>query len=188
MKSAAAFRAIVNSKPSRQVALPVVVSRRVMLDLPVDFDELTRVGSMMGSGAMIVMDEKNCMVDIAKYFVGFLMGELCGKCLPCREGVKRMHEILTRITEGNGKMEDIDLLEQIGTTLTETALCGLGQISPKPGDQYDWSISAMSMKLISKRSGVRRRSVKRLSLTTSVKNVPIAVYVSKLVLKELSLR
>ena len=87
---------------------------------------------MMGSGAMIVMDEKNCMVDIAKYFVGFLKGELCGKCLPCREGVKRMHEILTRITEGNGKMEDIDLLEQIAATLTETSLCGLGQSAPNP--------------------------------------------------------
>ena len=103
-----------------------------MLNLPVDFDELTRVGSMMGSGAMIVMDEKNCMVDIAKYFVNFLQSESCGKCLPCREGVKRMHEILTRITEGNGKMEDIDLLEQIGTTLNATALCGLGQTAPNP--------------------------------------------------------
>jgi len=103
-----------------------------MLDLPVDFDELTRVGSMMGSGGMIVMDEKNCMVDIAKYFVGFLVGELCGKCLPCREGVKRMHEILTRITEGQGKMEDIELLEQLAVTLTETALCGLGQSAPNP--------------------------------------------------------
>ena len=77
---------------------------------------------MMGSGAMIVMDEKNCMVDIAKYFVNFLQSESCGKCLPCREGVKRMHEILTRITEGNGKMEDIDLLEQIGTTLNDARL------------------------------------------------------------------
>jgi NADH-quinone oxidoreductase subunit F len=103
-----------------------------MLNLPVDFDELTRVGSMMGSGAMIVTDEKNCMVDIAKYFVNFLQSESCGKCLPCREGVKRMHEILTRITEGNGKMEDINLLEQIGTTLNATALCGLGQTAPNP--------------------------------------------------------
>ena len=103
-----------------------------MLNLPVDFDELTRVGSMMGSGAMIVMDEKNCMVDIAKYFVNFLQSESCGKCLPCREGVKRMYEILTRITEGNGKMEDLDLLEQLGTTLNSTALCGLGQTAPNP--------------------------------------------------------
>jgi len=83
-----------------------------LLDLPVDFDELTKAGSMMGSGGMIVMDEDNCMVDIAKYFLTFLEEESCGKCVPCREGIKRMREILDEITEGRGKDGDIELLEQ----------------------------------------------------------------------------
>jgi len=103
-----------------------------MLDLPVDFDELTRVGSMMGSGAMIVMDEDNCMVDIAKYFIHFLMGESCGKCVPCREGNKRMYEILCRITEGKGEMSDLDLLEEICATMADTSLCQLGASAPNP--------------------------------------------------------
>ncbi|MDD5191312.1 MAG: NADH-ubiquinone oxidoreductase-F iron-sulfur binding region domain-containing protein, partial [Dehalococcoidales bacterium] len=103
-----------------------------MLDLPVDFDELTRVGSMMGSGAMIVMDESNCMVDIAKYFIKFLLSESCGKCLPCREGNKRMYEILERITEGKGEMSDLDLLEDICATMSDTSLCQLGASAPNP--------------------------------------------------------
>ncbi len=103
-----------------------------LLDMKVDFDELTKVGSMMGSGAMIVMDETNCMVDIAKYFIGFLEEESCGKCVPCREGIKRMKEILTDITEGKGKEGDIELLEQLGSAIADTALCGLGQTSPNP--------------------------------------------------------
>ena len=103
-----------------------------LLDLPVDFDELTKVGSMMGSGAMIVMDESNCMVDIAKYFINFLLGESCGKCVPCREGNKRMHEILERITQGKGVMSDIDLLEGICDTMTDTSLCQLGASAPNP--------------------------------------------------------
>jgi len=103
-----------------------------LLDLKVDFDELTRAGSMMGSGAMIVMDENNCMVDIAKYFITFLEEESCGKCIPCREGIKRMKEILTDITEGRGKEEDIELLEQLGNTVKEASLCGLGQSAPNP--------------------------------------------------------
>jgi len=103
-----------------------------LLDLPVDFDELTRAGSMMGSGAMIVMDEGNCMVDIAKYFIKFLLSESCGKCLPCREGNKRMYEILERITEGNGEMSDIDLLEEICATMSDTSLCQLGASAPNP--------------------------------------------------------
>ena len=103
-----------------------------MLGLPVDFDELTKVGSMMGSGGMIVMDEDNCMVDIAKYFISFLEEESCGKCLPCREGLKRMREILTNITEGKGKEGDIELLENLSQTLLDTALCGLGNTAPNP--------------------------------------------------------
>jgi NADH-quinone oxidoreductase subunit F len=103
-----------------------------LLDLPVDFDELDRAGSMMGSGGMIVMDDKTCMVDVAKYFVSFLEGESCGKCLPCREGLQQMRDILTRITEGNGKKGDIALLEELASVLQDSALCALGQQAPNP--------------------------------------------------------
>jgi NADH-quinone oxidoreductase subunit F len=103
-----------------------------LLDIPVDFDELDRVGSMMGSGGMIVMDETNCMVDIARYFISFLEEESCGKCLPCREGLKRMREILTAITEGNGKEGDIQLLEDLSAALIDCSLCGLGNTAPNP--------------------------------------------------------
>jgi len=82
-----------------------------LLNLPVDFDELTRVGSVMGSGSMIVMDEDTCMVDIAKYLINFLEGESCGKCVPCREGLKRMSQILTDVTEGRGQEGNIELLK-----------------------------------------------------------------------------
>jgi len=102
------------------------------LDLPVDFDELAKVGSMMGSGGMIVMDENTCMVDIAKYFLTFLEGESCGKCIPCREGVKRMREILTDITEGRGNDGDIELLERLSDTLIDGCLCALGTTAPNP--------------------------------------------------------
>ena len=103
-----------------------------LLDLPVDFDELTKAGSMMGSGGMIVMDETTCMVDVAKYFLSFLEEESCGKCVPCREGIKRMRQILDDITEGKGKEEDIDLLEQISATLVDSSLCALGSTAPNP--------------------------------------------------------
>jgi NADH-quinone oxidoreductase subunit F len=103
-----------------------------MLNLPVDFDELNKVGSMMGSGGMIVMDENTCMVDIAKYFVNFLEGESCGKCLPCREGLKRMSQILADITQGKGKDGDIGLLERLSATLIDTSLCALGSTAPNP--------------------------------------------------------
>lgn len=102
------------------------------LDMPVDFDELTRAGSMMGSGAMIVMDEDNCMVDIARYFLSFLEGESCGKCVPCREGLKRMRQILDRIISGQGNADDIGLLEDLSETLTWGALCGLGGGAANP--------------------------------------------------------
>jgi len=103
-----------------------------LLDLKVDFDELDKAGSMMGSGGMIVMDDKTCMVDVAKYFVSFLEGESCGKCLPCREGLRQMREILTRITEGRGKKGDIKLLEELSATLIDAALCALGSTAPNP--------------------------------------------------------
>lgn len=102
------------------------------LDLPVDFDSLTDAGSMMGSGGLIVMDDRTCMVDVAKYFVDFLMDESCGKCTPCREGLSGLHEILTRITEGKGKPEDLELLEDFGAAMTDGSLCGLGQTAANP--------------------------------------------------------
>lgn len=103
-----------------------------LLNLKVDFDELARAGSMMGSGGMIVMDERNCMVDVARYFLGFLAEESCGKCVPCREGIKRLLEIVTDIAEGKGEMGDLDLLERLGNTVCDASLCGLGQTAPNP--------------------------------------------------------
>jgi NADH-quinone oxidoreductase subunit F len=103
-----------------------------MLDLPVDFDELDKVGSMMGSGGMIVMDESTCMVDIAHYFLDFLKEESCGKCVPCREGVYRSLEILNRICEGQGRADDIALLEELSETILDFSLCALGRTAPNP--------------------------------------------------------
>lgn len=103
-----------------------------MLDLPVDFDELSKAGSMMGSGGMIVMDENTCMVDVTKYFLTFLEEESCGKCLPCREGIKRMRQILDDITKGTGREGDIELLENLSAALMESSLCALGSTAPNP--------------------------------------------------------
>jgi len=103
-----------------------------LLDLKVDFDELARAGSMMGSGGMIIMDENTCMVDIARYFLGFLAEESCGQCVPCREGIKRLLEIVTNIAEGKAEMGDLDLLERLGSTVCDASLCGLGQTAPNP--------------------------------------------------------
>ncbi len=103
-----------------------------LLHLPVDFDELTKVGSMMGSGGMIVMDENTCMVDIAKYFVDFLERESCGKCVPCREGLKRMSQILADITEGRGREGDVELLERLSAALIDGSLCALGTTAANP--------------------------------------------------------
>ena len=103
-----------------------------LLDTPVDYDNLIAAGSMMGSGGMIVMDEDNCMVDIARFFLEFTVDESCGKCTPCRVGTRRMLEILNRIVEGKGEMEDIDKLEELAQGIKSTALCGLGQTAPNP--------------------------------------------------------
>ncbi|MBN1772512.1 MAG: NADH-quinone oxidoreductase subunit NuoF [Deltaproteobacteria bacterium] len=103
-----------------------------LLDLPVGFDELTRAGSMMGSGGMIVMDEDTCMVDVARYFVDFLTEESCGKCVPCREGLRQMHRILTRITKGEGHEGDLETLQQLAETAQEASLCALGRTAPNP--------------------------------------------------------
>ena len=102
------------------------------LDLPVDYDSLQSVGSIMGSGGMIVMDETSCMVDVARYFMSFLHDESCGKCTPCREGTKHLLEILTEITKGQGKEEHIALMEELCDTMTAASLCGLGQSAVNP--------------------------------------------------------
>ena len=102
------------------------------LDIPIDYDNLLASGSMMGSGGMIVMDEDDCMVSVAKFYLDFTVEESCGKCAPCRIGNKRLYEILDRITKGDGTTEDLDLLKNLGTVIKDTALCGLGQTSPNP--------------------------------------------------------
>jgi len=102
------------------------------LDLPIDFDSLSRVGSMMGSGGMIVMDDCDCMVELARYFTRFLMEESCGKCTPCREGLVQIYNILERITQGQGKPGDIEDLEELGEYISSSALCGLGKSAPNP--------------------------------------------------------
>ena len=102
------------------------------LDIPVDYENLIAIGSIMGSGGMIVMDEDNCMVDIAKFFLEFTCDESCGKCTPCRVGIRRMLEILEKITSGQAKMEDLDTLENLCYFIKENALCGLGQTAPNP--------------------------------------------------------
>jgi NADH:ubiquinone oxidoreductase subunit F (NADH-binding)/NAD-dependent dihydropyrimidine dehydrogenase PreA subunit len=102
------------------------------LDTPVDYDNLISIGSMMGSGGMIVMDEDNCMVDIARFFLDFTEEESCGKCSPCRIGTKRMHQLLDKIVEGRGTLADLDQLETLAKTIKAASLCGLGQTSPNP--------------------------------------------------------
>ncbi len=101
-------------------------------DIPIDYDNLISIGSMMGSGGLIVMDEDNCMVDIAKFFLEFTVDESCGKCTPCRIGTKRMYEILDKITKGQGTLEDLDKLEELCNYIKANALCGLGQTAPNP--------------------------------------------------------
>jgi len=126
MKDGKAFKAVQTGGPSGG-CIPAA-----HLDTPVDFDELTKLGSMMGSGGMIVMDEGKCMVNVAKYFVNFLMDESCGKCTPCREGLAQMHHILDRITKGEGEEGDIERLERLGELLKDTALCALGKTAANP--------------------------------------------------------
>jgi len=103
-----------------------------LFHLPIDYETLTQAGSIMGSGGMVVMDEETCMVDVARYFLTFTMDESCGKCTPCREGTRAMYEILTRIVEGEGTLEDLENLEEIATWVKAASLCGLGQTAPNP--------------------------------------------------------
>ena len=103
-----------------------------LIDTPIDYDNLIAIGSMMGSGGLIVMDEDTCMVDIAKFFLEFTVDESCGKCTPCRIGTKRLHEILEKICDGRGELSDIDKLEELCEQIKSSALCGLGQTAPNP--------------------------------------------------------
>ena len=103
-----------------------------LIDTPIDYDSLTAIGSMMGSGGLIVMDEDNCMVDIAKFFLEFCVDESCGKCVPCRIGTKRLYDLLCKITDGNGTLEDLDTIEELCYHLMDSALCALGQSAPNP--------------------------------------------------------
>ncbi len=102
------------------------------LDLPLDFDSLKKAGAMIGSGGLVVMDEDTCMVEVARFFMNFTQNESCGKCVPCREGTRRMLEILEKIVEGRGEMSDLDMLEELADTITATALCGLGKTAANP--------------------------------------------------------
>lgn len=116
-----------------------------MLDVSVDYETLTQYGAMMGSGGMIVMDDTSCMVEVARYYVNFLCEESCGKCVPCREGLRQMLELLTGICEGRGQEGDVELLEALGATLQDTAFCALGRTAANPvlttiryfRDEYD---------------------------------------------------
>jgi len=103
-----------------------------LLDLPVDFDTLAEYGAMMGSGGMIVMDDRSCMVEVARYYVEFLSEESCGKCIPCREGLRHMLGILNAICDGRGQEGDIELLERIGHMMQDASLCALGKSAPNP--------------------------------------------------------
>jgi NADH-quinone oxidoreductase subunit F len=103
-----------------------------LFDLPISYEALTGAGAIMGSGGMVVMDENTCMVDVARYFLAFTMDESCGQCTPCREGTRFMHQILTRIVEGQGSLEDLQLLEEVAGWVKATSLCGLGQTAPNP--------------------------------------------------------
>jgi bidirectional [NiFe] hydrogenase diaphorase subunit len=102
------------------------------LDVGVSYDALLRMGSIMGSGGMIVMDDTSCMVNVARFFVEFCMTESCGKCVPCRAGTAQMHTLLTRIAAGAGTMDDLEMLEELCATVKEASLCGLGQTAPNP--------------------------------------------------------
>ncbi|MBM3713159.1 MAG: 4Fe-4S dicluster domain-containing protein, partial [Actinobacteria bacterium] len=120
IKNGKKFKAVQTGGPSGGV-IP-----EQLLDLPVDFDELDKAGSMMGSGGMIVMDESDCMVNIAHYFLNFLADESCGKCVPCREGLRQMIYIYERIMSGNGRVEDLKMLEDLSVILEGASLCALG--------------------------------------------------------------
>jgi NADH-quinone oxidoreductase subunit F/NADP-reducing hydrogenase subunit HndC len=121
-----AFKAVQTGGPSGGV----ITSD--FLDIPIDFDQLTAIGSMMGSGGMIVMDEDDCLIDVAKFYQEFCVEESCGKCAPCRIGTRKLYDILDKISKGKGSHKDLENLEVIGSAMKKAALCGLGQTAPNP--------------------------------------------------------
>ena len=128
------------------------------LDTPIDYESLAKAGSIMGSGGMIVMDEDSCMVDMAKFFLEFTQDESCGKCTPCREGTKRMLEILTRITEGKGEPGDIEKLERLGNMIKKASLCAAWASRPRTRCSARSRTSARNTKSISRRKSAARAS------------------------------
>lgn len=132
---------------------------RKNLDTPIDYESLAQIGSMMGSGGLIVMDDSKCMVNLAKFYLGFTVDESCGQCTPCRVGTKRMLEMLERITEGKGEDGDIEKLEKLAETIKKTSICGLGQTAPNPvlstihyfRDEYEAHINKKTVRLQSVR-------------------------------------
>ena len=122
LKSGGAFKA----SPDRRTIRWTVLSRE-QLDVPLDFDSVKKLDAIMGSGGLVVMDENTCMVEVARFFMSFTQRESCGKCVPCREGTKRMLEILEKIVAGKGEMSDLDELEELATMVQSMALCGLGK-------------------------------------------------------------
>jgi len=126
LKSGAAFKGVQIGGPSGGCLV------EDQLDAPLDFDSVKKLDAIMGSGGLVVMDDKTCMVEVARFFMNFTQNESCGKCVPCREGTKRMLEILERIVAGKGTREDLDLLDELASTITDTALCGLGKSAALP--------------------------------------------------------
>jgi bidirectional [NiFe] hydrogenase diaphorase subunit len=125
-----AFPTAWRSRPHKRAVRQAAAFRH--LDTPVDYESLRALGSIMGSGGLIIMDEKSCMVDVAKFFMEFCMDESCGKCVPCRVGTVQMHRILEHITDGSATMADLERLQELCTMVKETSLCGLGQSAPNP--------------------------------------------------------
>lgn len=144
------------------------------LDTPIDFDNLLAAGSMMGSGGMIVMDEDDCMVSVAKFYLDFTVEESCGKCTPCRIGNKRLYELLDKISQGKGTLEDLTTLKNLSRVIKDTALCGLGQTSPNPvlstlDNFHDEYVAHVVDK------NVRQENANPYSPTTSIRNSAWAV-------------
>ena len=130
------------------------------IDTPIDYDSLLAIGSMMGSGGMIILDEDTCMVDIAKFYLEFTADESCGKCTPCRIGTKRLLQLLTKITEGKGEPEDLDKIEELASHMKQSSLCALGQSAPTPSFRR-CATSARSTRSTSSKSGARRACARR---------------------------
>ena len=123
-----------------------------MFDTPVDYETLAQLGSIMGSGGMVVMDEDNCMVDVARYFIEFTHSESCGKCIPCRVGLDKSLRILNRFTAGTATLADLDTLDELGRMIRDTSLCGLGQTRAEPGADDACGTSGTSSRTTSART------------------------------------